>query len=293
MKTIQLLLLATVWSSASGSLDSISEDYNDMMNDLPARAIEDIVSKQGDMIDLLSAYEVLRDNFKDVYNHESRTPFLTKKKQPVSDTEDVDIHTDVIFVGFPAAAVESVRSKWFEPLTHEDQFLASVGQDSHVLAVPGDLRVRHHFHLVQISFHVADSIRDYINKLLIRPDGDEFYINAWELEELLDELSILVGATHNIKSKLIKGSDDTLFILNIDLNTVNTKNTKIQYTYKNGFSHADMLVIAADHTCHDAALRLLQSKLIHRIDLPATVDNELFNADISRDDYLERDEIKR
>ena len=120
MKTLQLLLLATVWSSASGSLDSISEDYNDMMNDLPARAIEDIVSKQGDMIDLLSAYEVLRDNFKDVYNHESRTPFLTKKKQPVSDTEDVDIHTDVIFVGFPAAAVESVRSKWFEPLTHEE-----------------------------------------------------------------------------------------------------------------------------------------------------------------------------
>ena len=291
MKSSQYLSFVLLWAAVSGSLTSINEDFTELKNDLPMRAIEDIVLKQNEMINILSSYTTLRSHFRDDYKQE-RTPFLTKAKASVSEQVDIDIHSDIIFVGFPASAVESVRAKWFEPLTHEDQVMASVGQNNHVLAVPGDLKVRHHFHLVQISFQVADSIREYVSKLLIRPEveGEESYINAWELEELLDDLSSSVATTHNIKSKITRGSDDTLFILNIDLNT---PEQNIKYFYRNGFSPRDLTTMSEDREVADLVEKVLQVKRATRIDLPASVQVPLFDKEIGSDEYMEREPVTR
>ena len=160
----------------------------------------------------------------------------------------------------------------------------------HVVVVPGDLKIRHHFHLVQISFRAADSIRDYMKNLLIRPDEEESYINAFELEEILEDLSAVIGTTHNVKAKLGKGSDDTLFILNIDLNTANES---VKYSYRNGFSKNDLSSMAGDAEIGIAVDKILEIKRANRIDLPATTTYPLFEPKKSIEDYTERQNVGR
>jgi hypothetical protein len=286
---LQFLILALICHESDGSLASINEDFTEMKNDLPMEAIEDIVSKQKEVIQILTQYTLLREQFLDIYDHEFTTPFLIRKANVAQEQDDIDIHTDVIFVGFPASAVESIRAKWFEPLTHEDPFMASIGQNSHIVTVPGDIKVRHHFHLVQISFHVADSLREYLSQLLIlkEEDEEESYINAWELEEVLEGLSDVIGSTHNLKTRAISGSDDVLFILNVDLNTP-AQDTK--YFYRNGYSAADLNKLAADKEILDLVDKVLEAKRTTRFDLPAEVKIPLFDADRNKDsvEFLER-----
>lgn len=290
MRPIQIFVIVSLCCKANGSLESISGEFTGLKNDLPMKAIEDIVNKQSEIIQILQSYTILRSNFQDAYEHDLETPFMTKKEVSPYESEDIDIHTDIIFVGFPASAVESIRARWFEPLTHEDQLMASVGQDSHIVVVPGDLKLKHHFHLVQISFHAADSIRDYIKNLLIRPEGEESYINAWEMEEILEDLSAVIGTTHNIKAKLTKGSDDTLFILNVDLST---PSDSVKYFYRNGFSKNDLSSIAGETEIVMAVEKELEIKRTTRADLPATANIPLFSAGNRNEDYSERDYIKR
>ena len=289
MRSLQSIILISFCCNISGSLVSITEDFTGLKNDLPMKAIDDIVLKQSEIIQSLKAYSILRSNFQNIYEHGVRTPFITEGVSAY-ESEYVDIHTDVIFVGFPSSTVESVRARWFEPLTHEDQLMASIGQDSHVVVVPGDLKIRHHFHLVQISFHAANSIRDYIKNLLIRPDDEESYINAYELEEILEDLSAVIGTTHNVKAKLGKGSDDTLFILNIDLNTANES---VKYSYRNGFSKSDLSSMAGDAEIGIAVDKILEIKRANRIDLPATTTYPLFEPKKSIEDYAERQNVGR
>ena len=59
--------------------------------------------------------------------------------------------------------------------------------------MPGDLSVRHHYHLLQVSFHVADLIRDTLLNMmkgsLAADKTHGFIINAWEIELMLDGLT--------------------------------------------------------------------------------------------------------
>ena len=289
MRSIQLIISISVCCHISGSLISITEDFTGLKNDLPMKAIDDIVVKQSEIIQSLKDYSILRINFQDTYEHGVRTPFITERVSEY-ESEYVDIHTDVVFVGFPSSTIESVRARWFEPLTHEDQLMASIGKDSHVVVVPGDLKIRHHFHLVQISFRAADSIRGYMKNLLIRPDDEESYINAFELEEILEDLSAVIGTTHNVKVKLGKGSDDTLFILNVDLST---PSESVKYSYKNGFSKDDISSMAEDAEIGIAVDKVLEIKRANRIDLPATTTYPLFEPQKRITEYSQRENAGR
>jgi hypothetical protein len=159
-----------------------------------------------------------------------------------------------------------------------------------IIQVPGNLKVRHHFHLVQISFHVADAIRDYISQLLFRPTLDEggLYINAWELEEVLDRLEVSISSTHNTEMKMSKGADDTLFILNIDFNT----EQKMKYSYRDGFSEADLLVMAGDKEVLDLAEKMVNIQRKTRVNFPAEDKTSLFDIEGTEEDHIEREDIK-
>lgn len=287
---LRLYVLISFWCYAVGTIDLIREGFVEMTNDLPHRAIEDIVSKQSEMIQIIQTYTSLTLSFQEDYltKEERMTP--SKKDDQQIEQVNVDVHTDVIFVGFPAAAVESVRSRWFEPLSHEDPMMASVGIDSHVVVLPGQLKYLNHFHIPQISFHVAESIKEYITKLLLRSDdGGESYINSWELEEILEELVGVINITHNLEWKATGGPDSTLFILNIDLG-IAEKN--ISYSYRNGYSAKDLAVMASDPEVHRFIGKLLDANRATRIDLPANQTHPLFEENKS-EKYQNRFSVER
>jgi hypothetical protein len=293
MKLTQFPLMLLFWRHAAGSLENLRESFIEMKNDLPLRAIEDILHKQQELIQILQSYNILSENFQEGYYHGNETPFLTKKKKERFEPLDVDVHHDIIFVGFPGPAVESVRAKWFEPLTHEDPIMASIGKDSHIVVLPGDLKMAHHFHLPSISFHVADSIKEYITKLLLLPgENGESYINSWELEEILDDLSDVINRTHDLQWKITQGSDNSLFILNIDLNTPETEK-RVKYVYRNGFSPKDMAVMVADREVILALEKVLDVTRSSRLDLPAADTKHSLVDFEPNDEYLERFALER
>jgi hypothetical protein len=264
MKFIHFSIITALCDKAYGSLSSIKEDFLNMKNDLPLKAIEDIVLKQNEMIEMLSIYTDLRSKLENA-------------------EESIDIHNDIVFVGFPASAVESIRSRWFEPLTHTDPVMASVGNNGHIVTVPGELKIRHHFHLIQISFHVADSLKLYMNQIL-RKDGDKSYINAWELEEVMDDLSSIIKDTHNLQGKITKSADDILFVMNIDIKD----NKDLKYSYKNGFSSDDLKAIIEEKEITVLAEKIIKVKYSIRLDVPADSNVSLFDVENVKEKYREK-----
>lgn len=288
---LRLLVLISFWCNAIGTLDLIREGLVEMTNDLPHRAIEDIVLKHQEMIEIIHTYKTLSLSFQGDYFSREERASSSKKEDHQIEQVNIDVHNDVIFVGFPATAVESVRSRWFEPLTHEDHIMASVGSESHVVVVPGQLKYLNHFHIPQISFHVADSIKDYMVKfLLMSEDGDESYINSWELEEILEDLVGVINVTHNLEWKTTAGPDSTLFILNINPSTAE-KN--ISYSYRNGFSAKDLAVMASDPEVQTLIVKLLDANRSTRIDLPADQTFPLFDSESNKDKYQNRFSVDR
>jgi hypothetical protein len=138
MKFSRFLILLFLWREVAGGLISINEDFQELKNDLPLKTIQDIVLKQSEMIEVLSSYTNIQKNFQDSYNHgansSAKLPILSKEESAY-EQDAIDIHSDVIFVGFPASAVESIRSKWFEPLAHTDSIMTAIGENTHIVEV--------------------------------------------------------------------------------------------------------------------------------------------------------------
>ena len=279
-----------------GTLNGINEEFAHLKSDLPMRTIEDVVHKQNEMIDVLAAYVDVTDRLPLEVMDPTMKPKLMPKKHHHDDSEYLDVHSDVVFVGFPASAVEAMRAKWFDPLTHTDPLLATVGPNANLVVAPGGLHVRHHFHLVQISFHVADRLRDYVSQLLLHPTGDgdggkdkdhhdglgEHYINAWELEELLESLAKTIGSTHTMRSadggsgpeQKTVGAADTLFVVNLDVGT--TRGAEVRYSYRNGFTTGDLRAMAVEADVLKAAEAVLDGRRSTRADLVADDKQPLF-----------------
>ena len=64
---LRLLVLISFWCNAIGTLDLIREGLVEMTNDLPHRAIEDIVSKHQEMIEIIHTYKTLTLSFQEEY----------------------------------------------------------------------------------------------------------------------------------------------------------------------------------------------------------------------------------
>jgi hypothetical protein len=272
-----------------GTLYSINEEFMNLKNDLPMKTIEDVVAKQNEMIEVMAAYLDVNDRLPtETFDTSVKATLMPKNKLTYKRNakEYLDIHNDVVFVGFPASAVDAVRSKWFLPLTHTDPLMASVGPQSNIVATPGGMNVRHHFHLVSISFHVADSLRDYVSRMLLHEteDGDgEHYINAWELEEVLESLSSAIGTTHTVHvedggngpEQKSFGATDTLFVINLDVAT--TRGAEVRYTYRNGFSMGNLRAMAVEADVLRAAEEVLGVRRSTRMDFTADDSTPLFN----------------
>ena len=276
-----------------GSLYNINEEFLHLKNDLPRKTIEDVVVKQNEMIEVIAAYQDVHDRLPT----ETFDPFLaasltSKQPKKTYGEEHFDVHSDVVFVGFPASAVEAIRSKWFEPLTHTDPFLATIGSHANVVVSPGHINVRHHFHLTQISFHVADSLRDYVSELLLHPtndDDDLHYINAWEFEEVLDSLASTITATHTVNTgdaakTFSISSTDTLFVINLDM--ASTRGADVPYAYRNGFTTGDLRAMANEADVLRAAEAVLNIRRSTRVDLLAEDKTPLFTS-IDKDGPLD------
>jgi len=294
-----VLATCVLCAGVHGTLYGINEEFAHLKSDLPMRTIEDVVHKQNEMIDVLAAFVDVTERLP----LETLDPHMKPKLMPPTmthrgggkDTEYLDVHNDVVFVGFPASAVEAMRAKWFDQLTHTDPLLATLGANANVVVAPGGMLVRHHFHLVQISFHVADRLRDYVSQLLLHPTGDgvgdgekdgntlgDHYINAWELEELLESLADTIGSTHTMRAadggsgpeQKSAGAAGTLFVVNLDVGT--TRGAEVRYSYRHGFTTGDLRTMAVDAEVLKAAENVLSGRRSTRADLVAEDKQPLF-----------------
>ena len=89
--------------------------------------------------------------------------------------------------------------------------------------MPGDISVKHHYHLLHVSFHAADLIRDtMLNMMKSSVTGDMqagFLINAWEIEHMLNGLTKALRADSNeygATDHYRYVTSNTIYILNID-----------------------------------------------------------------------------
>ena len=300
------------WNNVQASLQEIYNEFIAMKNDLPdPHPLDKMIYHQADMIDAMITYVETHGKMNvGVFDpSEATAPLMSRKIEEKDFADSLDVHTDIVFIGFPASAIDVIRSKWFEPMTYNDPTMASLGSDEHVVIMPGHVNVRHHFHLVQVSFEVADKIREYVANLLLRPtnDGDDrLYINSWEMEEILDWLNDVIASTHTVHGRgtapsgsLMNqfqntkslGASNTLFILNLDITQV-TNGREVAYSYRNGFSHADLKAIASNQEISKIAKDIIEEVKYGKLyqELP-TDKTPLFDSKNLIDKYQKRAKI--
>lgn len=149
------------------------------------------------------------------------------------------VHTNVVFVGFPTAAVSMFHSTWFANLGREDDLLATLSA-GRTVRVPL-VSVQHHFHLAQISFHVADVLGELLTSLV-----DHGQVNAWEFEEALGELAAVVAASNKAKS-----TSATVFVLNLQL--------PFAYEYAAGLGASSLQLLAQSAEIVELARQALRN----------------------------------
>ena len=154
------------------------------------------------------------------------------------------LHTNVIFVGFPTATIEMLQSTWFAALGREDALLATLGSTGETVRVP-HVTVQHQFHLVQISFHVADVLTDLLAALL-----DRGRVNAWEVEEALEDLAGVVAKAGASKGGAAAPAA-TVFLLNLKL--------PFPYEYAVGFEASSLRALAQSKEVVDLARQALRA----------------------------------
>lgn len=177
-----------------------------------------------------------------------------------SDLQAAQVHTDVVFVGFPSSAVDYIEQSWMDSLEHESNSEGSYG--GKVFDMPGEIYVKHHYHLLHVSFHAADLVRDTMLNMMrssLAGDTDSgFVINAWEIEHMLNGLTKALRVDKQDKfhatDKYHYVASNTIYVLNIDFEESLQKlaeemRTHAKYSYRNGFTEAQL-----DHLAKDANL---------------------------------------
>ena len=203
----------------------------------------DIIKEEEKIIDMITYFNSYHNQWKnDKYLYNSND----NNNNKYDDTYDninstiidivTNIHVDVVLLGFPSSAIEVIKDKWIDSsLGREDNLLSyykdKTGQD-HILNPPGNVRIKHNFHLIQSSFHATDAIKNRIEKMLrLFNEHDDInnetnnikagprYLNSWEVEELLEGLESTIASTHSSSSTgsqtKRKGPSATLFVLNL------------------------------------------------------------------------------
>jgi hypothetical protein len=216
------------------NLELLQQDFFEIKSEMDIGLLEDVVDNHQKLLEVIELFSSRKsmlsedyDNNDDDFSFGAKSPSIfsdddifsdnrfepkekRKEKKKTFNEEHLinkiifDIHTDVVFVGFPASAIEVIRDKWFDSLGSHDSLMVSLGDNNDILVVPGDTQVRHHFHLVQVSFKVVDIIRKQ-TELLLRKDKyksnninnneifkDSYYINSWEMEDIFDRFALYI-----------------------------------------------------------------------------------------------------
>ena len=145
--------------------------------------------------------------------------------------QEAQVHTDVVFVGFPSALIEHIGEKWLNTLSNDATATNQGHYGGRTFDLPGDLSIRHHFHLVEVSFHVADVVRDRLGSLIhdaLKEDVVDIEqgipINAWEIEDMLTSLTNSLttsGPDFFAQGNMYHYTPaNTVYILNIDLDAI-------------------------------------------------------------------------
>ena len=336
---VMILLIGIALLIISGEADgkSLWDEFRALKSDVAQGALTEVLGLQSAMLDVIDVHKPvnnpqfkkdgsredsdLRNLFENHLDNEDMESQSQGEKEgdaeihndkdkkvdnnkPLHDFLTFDVHIDVVLIGFPASAVELMRDVWFGSMNREDIFSAHLdGLESAPL--PGGLKQRHNFHLVQTSFHVADVLRNRFERLLLTShelrrkgkggdkgeegEGEPLWVNAWEVEELLSSLTEVVSASH--RSAHSTSPDDpplqphgTVYVFNLDLqhiwdkinnnkinnNKINNKNIP-RYSYRAGFSETEL-----QHLAHSTLVLTQAEKVLSnlrtgtRLDLPAT-----------------------
>lgn len=249
-----VLIFALLWVCARAqhgerAMTPLWENFNAMRDSLPKKTMTDILQIQEMLLKAVDTYRDYQhrlldfsdDDYRfeypyymDMFDPNQMAPQLKKSNKELRNetakaNRDAraknpplvsDLHTNVVFVGFPATAVEMIRNSWFEGLGREDHVLASYGETGDTIKMPGFMKNQHHLHIIQTSFHVADVLTSLYEKLL-----DRGKLNIMEIESVLESLAMVIADAHVAKSGSAPAA--TIFALNLKL--------PFSYEYRAGF----------------------------------------------------------
>lgn len=195
-------------------------------------------------------------------------------------TVNLDIHIDIAVIGFPSSTVQFIRDYWFDNLGRTEKLMFTLGDNDEIIVTypHNDITLTYHFHMIQVSFLVGDSLRDRMRvftnisrPLTIGKDSEPIHImHTWEMEETLASLSDVISATHNRQSQgssmesnnqsATSKPSATIFVVNIPSQT--------NYTYCSSFTSREILELRSDSVAIARAKAAL-SELIRptRVDL--------------------------
>ena len=214
----------------------------------------------------------------------------------------IDMHIDVVLLGFPEAATVHAKEEWFEKLARDEQLQARL--KGSVQAVPGPITMRNHFHLVRVSPDVTKLMRRRVAHLLQaakckrRPtpgsDCEEWppttqseaaplSINAWEMEEILASLTTVISSSHrDMAAQGLKPAFPvtTIYVFHLDLSAIWSQLGETgpprSYVYHTGFTEPELTIIAADKTVVARCQAILEEDLTGsgstRLDLTASAE---------------------
>jgi len=197
----------------------------------------------------------------------------------------VDVHIDVVLLGFPEAATVHAKEEWFERLSRDEPLQARL-RDS-LQALPGPITLQNHFHLVKVSPGVTDVVQRRLVQLLqsaqlslpsLPGDPTPLPVNAWEVEELLASLTAVTSSSHqDMRAQGLPPSFPvmTIFVFHTDLSAMwgalGGAGPLRPYAYHTGFTEAELALIAADSTVLSQCEAILEGLTgSTRLDLAAT-----------------------
>lgn len=250
------------------AVDHLREDFLQIKSELKYQLNLQAIQLQENMIKYIETvkdYVNIIDNFIEV-------------NENVPMTEKVlvqDLHTDVVFIGFPSTAVHFIQEKWFESLGRFDDVMTSLN-GNRATHLPGKVKVRHNIHPVHVSFHVADAIRDRLHLLLIEAyktnsENSLLYLNAIEVESILETLLPYISLSQSdkideIEDSTIEMKEETKYPISaatffiLDLNLLNIVKRPILYHYLDGFSESDLSLLSSQEDIIEICYKIQNEK---------------------------------
>jgi len=228
-------------------------EFNQFLSSMPNGVLSAPLEDEEILLDLIDAYSREKSN---IFPYEMFHVHEREASAWYSDIE-VDVHTGVAFFGFPDNTLPRFRELWFNELMRSDKLVGLVGTADDIMHAPGRVSVKHHFHLVDTSFHADDAIQKYISKIA-RKSGDDFgaeyYINAWEMEHALQSMKDIILRPNHGRGDVKEKPSVMIFVLNLAGILDGAS-----YTYVNGFSPGDMELLRQCPECRELAGQVLRS----------------------------------